>query len=439
MNQLALPSAIPSRLSLHNEVHTRPASSINLPALIIYVAVINEGVTCEQELDHLRKLPGQDALSAESIRGNFLRIGGDKFSVTWERHSEFSRYSIVHPLPIGLAESDLTATVDLCEGLQVTPRWIEQIPGQTLMAMLLVMIGGDIDDTSSCVTSAQEWLGSGPAVVSVIGASAHSLVASNLKVSEDGFERMLVISKRDTPNDRPGRIAQRLLDIETYRLMALRGLAVAKEIAMPLTLLEQELATTTSKLVHNSDSDQVLLDSLVSQASSVERFIATHSYRFSASRAYDALVRQRIAELKERNVPGYQLLGEFLQRRVAPAMATVASTSTRLNALSERVSRTSALLRTRVDIAAEMQNQLLLEKLSKGQSLQLHLQATVEGLSVAAISYYIVSLILHLSHALHSVGLLADPELVAGISIPIVVVSVWRISKRVHNKFFDEH
>lgn len=64
-----------------------------------------------------------------------------------------------------------------------------------------------------------------------------------------------------------------------------------------------------------------------------------------------------------------------------------------------------ALLRTRVDIAAEIHDQQLLEKLTRGQALQLQLHSTVEGLSIAAISYYVVSLILYLGKALKAMGL----------------------------------
>ena len=48
-------------------------------------------------------------------------------------------------------------------------------------------------------------------------------------------------------------------------------------------------------------------------------------------------------------------------------------------ALSERISQTGALLRTQVNIQTETQNQQLLEKLTRGQELQLKLQHTVEG------------------------------------------------------------
>ena len=175
-----------------------------------------------------------------------------------------------------------------------------------------------------------------------------------------------------------------------------------------------------------------MLDDLVALAARVERATAEHGYRFSATRAYDAVVRERIAELRERPLHGTQTVGEFMQRRLSPAMATVEATAKRLADLSERVARTSALLRTRVDIATEAQNQQLLEKLTRGQDLQLRLQSTVEGLSIAAISYYVVSLVLYGAKALSKLGLPLNPELTAGLSIPLVLWGVWKTVQRIH-------
>lgn len=143
---------------------------------------------------------------------------------------------------------------------------------------------------------------------------------------------------------------------------------------------------------------------------------------------------QRITELREKAIPGTQMLGEFMQRRLSPAMATVAATGQRLVSLSERISRASALLRTRVDIATEVQNQQLLEKLTRGQELQLRLQSTVEGLSIAAISYYVVSLLLYGGKALKASGVPLNPEIAAGALIPLVLWAVWRTTRRIHER-----
>jgi uncharacterized membrane-anchored protein len=204
-----------------------------------------------------------------------------------------------------------------------------------------------------------------------------------------------------------------------------------------LAQAEALLANIAARLDAKQGSDQELLDDLVALAAKVERTTAEHGYRFSATRAYDALVRERIVELRERPVHGTQTVGEFMQRRMGPAMATVAATAQRLAALSERVVRTSALLRTRVDIATEAQNQQLLEKLTRGQDLQLRLQSTVEGLSIAAISYYVISLLLYAAKALKLAGVPIQPELATGLMVPLVLGGVWKTVQRIHARIHD--
>jgi uncharacterized membrane-anchored protein len=170
----------------------------------------------------------------------------------------------------------------------------------------------------------------------------------------------------------------------------------------------------------------------VALATRVERATAEHAYRFSATRAYEALVEQRIHELREQPLSGTQTIGEFMQRRLSPAIATVGATAQRMGSLAERISRTSALLRTRVDIATEEQNRQLLEKLTRGQELQLRLQITVEGLSIAAISYYVISLLMYVSKGLVGAGVPIDPELAVALMVPVVLWIVWSTTRRIH-------
>jgi uncharacterized membrane-anchored protein len=271
-------------------------------------------------------------------------------------------------------------------------------------------------------------------MAALMGNQGHSIVVTDFALRDDGFERMLVIAPADTSHTRAGRISARLLELETYRLMALRGLPVAKALGPTLGEAERQLADIMAQMEDRRTSDQALLDTLVSLAARVERATAEHAYRFSATHAYHALVGQRIAELREQPIAGTQTIGEFMQRRLSPAMATVASTARRLSSLSDRITRTSALLRTRVDIATEQRSQQLLERLTHGQSLQLRLQSTVEGLSIAAISYYVVSLILYGAKAGKAAGLPLHPELLAGIAVPFVLLGVWRLIRRIHER-----
>jgi uncharacterized membrane-anchored protein len=432
-----LPVDDEQRALLHNEVHARPPARIRLPALVVYVAVLNEGVSREQECEHLRRLPGQAGLTPEQLQGNFLRLRFEGYTVKWERHTEFSRYSIVQPLPAQAALG--TSDPDLTTELAVAPGWLRDIPGRTISAIKLAMVHGELKTQDATMAQARHWFGERPVVASAMGNNGHSWAVTDFHLRDSGFERILVIAPPAITETRAGRISQRLLEIETYRLMALRGLPVAKSLGPMLGEAESQLADIMARLENKSASEQELLDTLVALAARIERATAENDYRFAATRAYDTLVGQRLGELREQPVPGIQTLGEFMQRRLSPAMATVAATAQRLASLSERVSRTSALLRTRVDIATEAQNQLLLEKLTRGQELQLRLQTTVEGLSIAAISYYVVSLLLYVVKAAKAAGAPLNPEIATGALIPLVLWGVWRTTRRIHARLRDRH
>jgi uncharacterized membrane-anchored protein len=427
---------------------------VRLPALITYVAVLNEDISRADECAHLNLLPGQLALTPDQLQDNFLRLRLVGFSVKWERHSEFTRYSIVQALPPNAALG--AADPDLLSALAVPALWLAHIPGRTVAAVQLAMVNAPLDEANALMTQAVCWLGGRTVVASLMGSNAastalapnrqgyghplgHSWALTQFQMRADGFERMLVIAPEGTSPTRAGRIAARLLELETYRLMALRGLPVAKALGPMLTDAEVALVHITAQLENKSASDQELLDTLVSLAAGVERATAENVYRFSATQAYYNLVGQRIAELREKAIPGTQTIGEFMQRRLSPAMATVAATGQRLASLSERVARTSDLLRTRVDIATEVQNQQLLEKLTRGQELQLRLQSTVEGLSIAAISYYVISLLLYGGKALKAAGVPINPEMVAGALVPVVLWVVWRTTQRIHAKLHASH
>ncbi|MBW0169745.1 MAG: DUF3422 family protein [Hydrogenophaga sp.] len=423
------------RAELHNEVHARPAARIRLPALIVFVAVLNEGVSREQECEHLRRLPGQQALSPDQMRDNFLRLHFGHYTLKWERHTEFTRYSIVQPLPpgTGLGERE----PELLSALVMPEHWLRDIPGRTVAAITLAMLHAEMPQQTPqpqavLMAQAQRWFGGERTVVASQVGGGHSWALTDFHLLPSGFERMLVITSPDTTETRAGRISQRLFEVETYRLMALRGLPAVKALGPMLSQAEAQLASITAQLENKSSSEQDLLDQLVSLAVRVERATAENNYRFGATRAYDALVKQRMGELREKPIPGTQTIGEFIQRRLSPAMATVAASAQRLTSLSERISRASALLRTRVDIVTEAQNQQLLEKLTRGQEMQLHLQTTVEGLSIAAISYYVISLLLYLAKGAKAAGLPIHPEIAAGALIPLVLWAVWRTTRRIH-------
>ena len=55
----------------------------------------------------------------------------------------------------------------------------------------------------------------------------------------------------------------------------------------------------------------------------------------------------------------------------------------------------------------------------------------MEGLSIAAISYYVVSLLHYAAKALLAAGVPINPEIAVGTSVPFVLWGVWRITRKV--------
>jgi uncharacterized membrane-anchored protein len=242
-----------------------------------------------------------------------------------------------------------------------------------------------------------------------------------MRIQADGSSRLLIYDEHLTQRQ-AGRMVQRLVEIDTYRMMALLALPLSRALNPFLAASESELAEITTLMQDGPREDPQLLERLTRLQAAIESRYADHRYRFSAAAAYYALVQRRIGELREERLQGLQTFAEFMERRLAPAMSTCATVSGTIDALSERIARSTNLLATRVGMARERQNQRLLEGMARRAKLQLRLQQTVEGLSVAAISYYVVGLVGYAAKAAKASGVPIDPDLAIGVAVPLVVL-----------------
>jgi uncharacterized membrane-anchored protein len=180
-----------------------------------------------------------------------------------------------------------------------------------------------------------------------------------------------------------------------------------------------------------------ILDGLTRLTADLEGLSAEVSYRFAASRAYDDIVFQRLEALDEKPIGTHLTWKDFLARRMAPARRTLNAMQDRLADLSRKLTRATQLLRTRVDVEQEQQNQELLKSMNERTRLQLRLQQTVEGLSVAAVSYYLVGLIYYALQGLAKAGFIRDAQLGAALAVPLVVLFVWFMVRRLKRRMTD--
>ncbi|MCX7271699.1 MAG: DUF3422 domain-containing protein [Burkholderiales bacterium] len=378
--------AHPQRALLHNELHARPRPPLSGPHRVSMFALVRPAASTIDPIEPLRTLC-RDYRQPEPSpgQGHFFADFGT-FRLKWERHGEFDDYTVYR------AGAD-SANPFAQTALEVLPQdWIAALPGECIAAAHIV------------VPSAR--------------------VFTDMQLDARGSTRFLLLDVTMSPTH-TGREVQRLIDIEMYRMMAMLAFPIARSAAGELDRIEQELTSLAQRLETAVPAQEPqLLGEVTHLAAMIERLSGESNFRFSAARAYHSLVRQRGAELREERLTGVQTLTGFLDRRFEPAMAFCDSVANRIEAAAQRVARASSLLRTRVEIERETQNQEMLAAMNRRASLQLRLQETVEGLSVAAVTYYAVGLFGYLAKAAGSAGVPINPELATGLSVLPIALGV---------------
>ncbi len=420
----------PQRLALHNEVHARPPEPMQAPMAISRVVMWGNRETAEASRAHLAQLLHDHHLPAPDALTNHLRVDLGAFRLRWELHTEFISWTFMRTV-----DAQVFAQAEPMTAMQGVPQaWLSQLPGECLTRLHLWLLTSATPDIHEQMPHV---LREDTLVASTV-AEGHGEVYTDFQLHPDGYSRMVLLTGSLTPR-RQGRLVQQLLEIETYRMAALLGVPAAREASQVLADAERELAALAHAIRHAHRADEAgLLDRLTRLAGEVEgQYAATHS-RFSATRAYFELVDRRIRDIAESRMPGMQTIAEFMERRLSPARSTCDWAARRQNALSERVSRMSNLLRTRVDFEQQQSSQQLLTTMNQRQDLQLKLQSTVEGLSVAAITYYFTGLVSYLAKGAEKFGWPFSSDVTAACALPLVGLVVWLSMRRLHNKVFKK-
>lgn len=406
----------PLRDRLLAEAHARPAMPLTPPVTALRIATLSGEEGAAADRAHMADLCARLAQPQPGSRATWCALDAGGWRLRWERHTEFSTWTFFRP-----ARDDVltTSAIDL-----VPSDWLAALPGQVIVATL-------IDLRVRAVRALEHF--APDAVASQIGDGAAQLYG-DFRPDARGFTRFLMVGKGDAAV--AGRLALAVLEIETYRMMALLAFPLAGEAGQSMRQIESE-ATALAQTVASetgAENDRTLLDRLAALAGTAEAMRARTAFRFRAAKAYHEIVLNRIATLRESRVDGRQTIGEFMERRLGPAMRTCDSMAQREHDAVERIARIQALLETRVGIASEAASVGLLASMDKRAEAQLRLQRTVEGLSVAAVSYYAVGLLLYALKALTSAVPSLKPEVAAGIATPLVIGVVWLVLQRLKNR-----
>lgn len=414
------------RAALEREIHARPSDEIGTPAEVSHLACLTGEQRADLDRAHLVELCSHFKVTPPTESATHFSADFGPFRLTWERHTEFSTYTFI---------TDHTGAKPFTDpAIRHAPEdWVAGLPGDVIAAIhVAVETGREEGRTEEDLASLFD---NNPMSGGQI-LDGRARMWSDFRLHADRFARILICNH--SLDDRSlGRVVQRVLEMETYRPMAMLAFPLARDARPRLVELEEELVDVIGGLAElkGVDAEQETLARLSALAGKAEAITAETTYRFSAARAYAALVQERWERLREKRVSGLQPATEFLARRMNPAMETCENLAHRQEQLSSRINRASNLLRTRIDVALEAQNRDLLASMNRRVKLQLRLQKTVEGLSVVAISYYLLSLVHYLAKGAESAHVLPiDPELVVLGAFPVVVFVVWGGVRRIRRK-----
>ena len=412
----------PQKNALIKELHNRTFPVVQLPAQVSSLVIFNPGDR-QLELDRLMDLAKQQNVTPPLADESCYYQSFKDFDLRWERHNEFSTYTVIcQRQGEGEFFRNLFSLID--------SEWLEAMPGEVIAANHI-----DLRPTTLSSEQLPEYF-EGKRLVGSKIYDGLATVWTSVQHHSDGFIRTLVVDE-GIDALQAGRAIRNLLEIAAYRAMTLLALPIARKLIPEVTKLEGRLVGTNAKLnlLETVEDEQKLMTELIEEATQLEKLVADHNFRFSATQAYFSLTESRLDMLREQRLPTFRTLKQFHVRRFIPAFHTCMSVVKRKEDLSKRISRTTELLNSRLQLSLELQNQRLLASMDKRSALQLRLQQTVEGLSVVAMTYYSMNLIKLLIAPLPiEQYLLMSKTMALAIITPFIFTGALMLVKRIRNK-----
>ena len=158
-------------------------------------------------------------ISPPNMYENDFSANFGEFRLRWERHTEYSTYTIYRAK---LFEIPFEHTA-----IEYVPQeWLARLPGELLVATHIAL-----EDRSRPKRSLHELatlFASGTVIGSKVAGGAASVWSDN-QIHRDNFGRIL-IHDENLRSRQVGRLVQRLLEIETYRMLAMLPLPITREI-----------------------------------------------------------------------------------------------------------------------------------------------------------------------------------------------------------------
>lgn len=407
----------PEHAFVVGEIHSRPLPEFEGNRVVLHFAFMSEGgkSVASAVFAQLCRMRGETVPAAEM---RYHAIPWGRGRLQWESHSEFSAFTFDAPAPrsfLGDLHDHPFAAGFAPPGSLISATRIEIRSNTPANRKLLQKF----DPESLAVNRLSD---------------GKSLLATDFRQDPNGMTVYLLLES-GLGSAQIGAYAKMALELETYRTLTMLGLPLARSLSQRLSNMEVDLSRLTRDTKDaTADESAELLAKINALAAELESDAAASLFRFGASRAYGGIVQDRIKALGNGALAGKVTLGGYINRSLPPALRTCASVEDRQANLSRKLARVANLLRAKVDIEIESQNRNLLSSMNKRTQLQLRLQQTVEGLSVAAVSYYVVGLFYYLAQAFEKfLPAPLTPKMLAGFFVPVAVLCIWLVVRRIRN------
>lgn len=405
----------PQRDLLEKELQQRFFPALQAPCRLCHWMLTVGHASRPQEFQQLQQLAHQYGVAL--LEGDVdLNLDLGDVMLRWERHSEFSTYSFIKAGQASGFEDPLSFLPSL--------DWFNPLPGQLFRVVQLQVLPASEQANAGALFAAEHCMSS-------LLADGKARVWTDFRKHPEGAGRMLLLDHGLSPSAL-ARLVQQLFDLGNYRKLSLLGWPTSRQALSQLHLMEQQLSDITQRIEQQQGSDEQLLREISQLSAQTEHLIANNNARLDASAAYYQLTLDRLKALREQQVDGMMTLQDFSERRLTPAFRTAQSVQNRQRNLSNRLGRSTELLRTRINLQLERQNTGLLASMDQRVRLQLSLQRAVERVSVVAISYYAVALCDKLLASMQHWWPQLPLKDAQSLSLPLVVLAVSILLYRLH-------
>ena len=400
-----------NRGTIHDETHARPSAPMSGAGFVRRAAFLSRdrGRDLQPLQASMQALAGLEKGQARFARQFSFRRGD--VDVTWEMHNEFAtltwrsaeRPASAWPEGIGL---EAHAALDFVAAMEVEVLMAAHMPPERLTPMA---------SPSLCYASLYE---------------GQVEVATDFVADENRMVHF-ILAAANCGDRRRGVIVRRLLEIETYRSLALLGLPVARQLSGRVQVLEHDLSKITREIGDPGavDIQRQGLDSLHRLSVEAGRQVEDTGFRLAATQAYGDILANRLERLGERSLGESTTITRYLDNRIRPALATCRAAEKRLGELGGRVQRSIELLNATMSVAIQSQNQAVLDTILRTAVSTYRLQETVEGLSIIAMTYYGLGILGYVFEAFHDELPLAKPVMMT-LAAPIVALLVFVLVRR---------